>query len=165
MKENEQNFDDLKKLLQLKRHEVPPPGYFNSFSDKVIARIQAGEAAGSRSGYEQLQAQAPWLAKFIALFEAKPSVIAGFATALCLLVVLSVVLTEKAENATAGLAAGLPASQDPTTVGMAIPSAETQLLADGGSGIQISTNPISLQPVANLFGQQNPLVQSVSFAH
>ncbi len=32
MNESEHNFQDLKRLLKLKRHEVPPPGYFNNFS-------------------------------------------------------------------------------------------------------------------------------------
>ncbi len=162
MKENEQNFDELKKLLQLKRHEIPPPGYFNNFSDKVVARIKAAEADHSGPAYDRLQSHAPWLARFIAMFEAKPSVIAGFATGLCLLLVLSVVLTEKAENATLSLSANM---QNPMPQGMAMASLDTQILADGGGGIQVSTNPVSLQPVANLFGQQNPLLQPASFAH
>ncbi len=49
MNENEQNFDELKRLLKLKRHEVPPPGYFNNFSGEVISRIRAGEAGGRRA--------------------------------------------------------------------------------------------------------------------
>ena len=34
-----QNFDQLCKLLTLKRYEAPPPRYFNDFSSKVIARL------------------------------------------------------------------------------------------------------------------------------
>jgi hypothetical protein len=50
----EENFDSLKKLLALKRHEQPPPGYFNTFSSKVLARIQAGEAAAPKTWWQRL---------------------------------------------------------------------------------------------------------------
>ena len=42
-----EDFDSLEKLLRLKRYEQPPPRYFNTFSGRVISRIEAGEARTS----------------------------------------------------------------------------------------------------------------------
>ncbi len=56
------NFDDLQKLLAWKRHEQPPPGYFNQFSQKVIARIEV----------EEWRYQSSWWQRLVASFDAKP---------------------------------------------------------------------------------------------
>jgi len=40
------NFDQLRKLLALKRYEVPPPRYFNDFSSSVIARLSEPQREG-----------------------------------------------------------------------------------------------------------------------
>ncbi|HEV2694310.1 MAG TPA: hypothetical protein VG347_15555, partial [Verrucomicrobiae bacterium] len=98
MKDSEDNFNDLKNLLKLKRHEVPPPGFFNHFSDGVIARIREGEAREAGSLAERLNDNAPWLVRFLRIFEAKPGVIGGFATSLCLLLLFGVVLAERSES-------------------------------------------------------------------
>ncbi len=51
----EDNFEPLQKLLALKRHETPPPGYFNDFSAKICARIEAAETAQPASWWHRLQ--------------------------------------------------------------------------------------------------------------
>jgi len=43
MNSDQENFDSLKKLLALKRHEQPPPGYFNELPRKIWSRIEAEE--------------------------------------------------------------------------------------------------------------------------
>lgn len=51
-----EDFTDLRRMLAWKRHETPPPGYFDGFSAKVIARIEAAELA----------APLPWWRAFLA---------------------------------------------------------------------------------------------------
>lgn len=63
---------ELQRLLALKRHERPPPGYFDAFPGKVLARIQAAERAR----------QAPWWQRLLAQFDAKPIVACAYGVAL-----------------------------------------------------------------------------------
>ncbi len=44
MNHGPEDFSDLSKLLALKRHEQPPPGFFFELPDKICARIEAGAA-------------------------------------------------------------------------------------------------------------------------
>jgi hypothetical protein len=168
MSERGQNFDDLKKLLKLKRHEVPPPGFFNQFSDEVVARIRAGESRNAGSLLERLNDSAPWIVNFLRFFEAKPGVVGGFATSLCLLMLFGVVLAERSETGPKNIfTAAADGQATATSAAAEVPSASqfaaNTLSAEGG--ITISTNA-SLQPVATLFGQSGSasLFQPASFA-
>jgi hypothetical protein len=164
MNQDENNFESLRRLLALKRHEVPPPGYFNGFSAQVTNRIRAGEAAPA-SISERLNDEAPWLMKFLQIFEMKPAYAGAFASALGLFLVFGAVLAEKpdyttqqplllqsAESTSAPIAAVASA-------GLSQPTDQT-LLASSISNSSAS----SLQPVASMFGQQNPFAQQVSFS-
>jgi hypothetical protein len=163
MSDTNNNFEELKRLLRLKQHEAPPPGYFNHFSGDVIARIRAGESEGSQGLVAQLQERSPFLANLLQLFAAKPGVIGGLATALCLLPLVAIVLADRPEPASAGSepATAQVAPENSPAFGAAMP----MVASDNSSGITISTNPmVSLQPVASLFGnQRNPLFQTASF--
>jgi hypothetical protein len=165
MNQTEQNFEELKKLLKLKQHEVPPPGYFNSFSNQVIARIRAGEAGGAQSYTERLQTETSWVANFLRIFKTRPGLIGGFATSLCLLLVLSVIFADRSDVASNNLlsVSEPAAAPDGSVASMIEPPL---LMASDSSGIVASTNPVtSLQPTATLFGQAggSPLFQPAGF--
>ncbi|HAV63517.1 MAG TPA: hypothetical protein DCY13_14260 [Verrucomicrobiales bacterium] len=71
MKENPQEFESLRRLLVLKRHEVPPPGYFESFSAGVVGRIEA----------EDVRESGGLLRQVLALFRARPAISWSFCVA------------------------------------------------------------------------------------
>jgi hypothetical protein len=160
MSDTNNNFDDLKRLLKLKRHEIPPPGYFNHLSGDVISRIRAGESGGPSSIFEQLHADSPFLGNLMRLFESKPGLIGGLATSVCLFLLVAVVLADNSEPAASPMAPQIAAQGAPDSA----PAMAPTLVASDG-GITVNTNPVSsLQPVATLFGSpQNPLFQSVNF--
>ena len=94
--ENEnENFDGLKKLLALKKHELPPPGYFNKLPDNVTARIRAARNANNYDAMSKLNAEAPWLVRFWSSLEAKPMFAGAFGAAICAVVLGAIFLAEK----------------------------------------------------------------------
>ena len=152
MNENDNNFADLKQLLKLKRHEVPPPGYFEDFSSQVTSRIRAGEGSRARTFTERLESEAPWAVSFLRIFETRPGMIGAFATCVCLLLVSVVVLSARADKA-ARLQMNLSATASAAGSPMSSMTSAT-LAASDSSGIVASTNPVtSLQPVTTLFAQ------------
>jgi hypothetical protein len=154
MNENENNFEPLRRLLALKRHETPPPGYFNNFSGQIIASIRAGEVGKSSS-------ETSWLVKLLQAFEFKPAFAGAFASALCLLLVFGIVYAERPDSSLEPL---LPNSGQSTgSFATVTPSGLPQPVDP--IGLIASNNAASsLQPVASLFGQQNLLAQQVSFS-
>ena len=160
MNENENNFESLRRLLALKRHEAPPPGYFNNFSSQVLQRIRASHNEQSANLFEELFNHAPWLAKLLHAFDARPVFAGGFAGALCLLLLFGIVYAERPEFTTQPL---LQAANSSAELAAVSPTALSQP-ADQ-MGIVSSTNPVlSLQPAGSPFEQQNPLAQPVSFS-
>lgn len=71
-----EEFSELRRLLALKRREQPPPGYFNTFAGKVIARIEADRLAQPRSWWARLLAPSEWTP---ALAGANTAIFAGLA--------------------------------------------------------------------------------------
>lgn len=138
MNENENEFEALRRLLALKRHEVPPPGYFEDFSSRVIGRIRAGESAR----------QLPWLLRVLQAFEAKPAYPVGFASALCMLLLFGIVSVQQSPELVSSPVfpannslSMIPAAQQPLAMVNTNPPADLSLF-----GAQ-ATQPSSFQQV------------------
>ena len=78
-------FEELRRLLVLKRYEQPPPGYFDRFPDEVISRIRELESA---EGLANLQPPLPWLQRLWNALEAKVVFPTAFGAAVCSVLVL-----------------------------------------------------------------------------
>lgn len=86
-----QDFKDLRRLLALKRHEQPPPGYFHHFSGNVISRIRAGEQAPDYAAHSSFAW--PWLQRFWNALETKPALAGALGASLCAVMLWAVVST------------------------------------------------------------------------
>jgi hypothetical protein len=105
MNPEQENFHDLRRLLALKRHEQPPPGYFNNFSSEVIHRIRGGETSSPDTLLERLDAEAPWLQRLWSFFTTKPALVGAFGAAVCAIVFGITLFSENSDTSDSGTVA------------------------------------------------------------
>jgi hypothetical protein len=140
MSENENNFETLRQLLALKRHEIPPPGYFEDFSSGVIARIRASETAQKM----------PWLLRFLQMFESRPAYPVALASSLCVLLLFGIVNVEQNPELTQSW--GTPTSDPLADINSSTPA----LAFVGTNSPSDTTSLFNVQP--------NPLFKQESFS-
>jgi hypothetical protein len=158
MNENQPNFESLRRLLALKRHETPPPGYFNNFSSQVMARIRAGETEAAEGWSGRVFASMPWLMNVIQAVETRPVFAGGFATALCALLLFGAVMAQRPDSASTAFVQ--PAGSEVTSFASATPAgqAASVLPANQFMVADNSTNPVfSFQPPTTASFSQIPV--------
>ncbi len=84
MQDQSPEFEKLRQLMALKRHETPPPGYFRDFSSRVLSGIEREEA----------RAREGWFSRLASLFQARPAISASFCTATALVLIAATTLFE-----------------------------------------------------------------------
>lgn len=94
MSSEPENFELLKKLLALKRHELPPPGYHEQFASEVRARLRAGEHEQSDL-WRELGDEASWLQRLWQTFSDRPALAGALGMAACALILTGVYFTQK----------------------------------------------------------------------
>jgi hypothetical protein len=92
-----ENFDQLRRLLALKRHEQPPPGYFHRFSREVIVRIKAGET-GNLTRAPWWNWNGSWMQRVWASIENRPAFAGAFGVAVCGFFTAGALLSDKTET-------------------------------------------------------------------
>jgi hypothetical protein len=173
MKAEKEKFQELRRLLTLKRHEQPPPGYFNDFSSQVIGRIRVGDR-GVDAGSGWFFSEVPWLKCFWETLETKPVFAGGFAVAVCGLLVAGVIYSENPSSAEPGYITGfdpagsaMVADASGSTYGTASPQESTVL--PGAADSLSASALLNPQRSGSLFQefqkapQAQPPVLNVSF--
>ena len=121
-----ENWDKLDTLLSCKRYEQPPPGYFVSFADKVIARIEA----------EEVTPYSGWWDWLVARFDAKPVLVCAYTLAASSLLFLGFRLSQADE-------ADLGATPRPTGPWLAVTPASPFLVSQGFREPQYTETPVT----------------------
>lgn len=130
MNADPEQFEQVRRLLALKRHEQPPPGYFNDFSARVAARIKAGEEGGRDT----------WFQRFWATLEAKPIFAGAFGASVCAVLISGILNSEEAGITGLSSTDGPLPAQTSSTLGIPAPAGT---LTSWDNTQMASTNPIS----------------------
>jgi len=89
MNPEQEDFDALRKLLALKRHEVPPPGYFVHLPRRISSRLHSDE--GAPGFWESLAAR----------FRLSASVAYAFSLTVCGALAMTIIYAARVETARA----------------------------------------------------------------
>jgi hypothetical protein len=90
------DFEQLRRVLALKRHEQPPPGYFHGFSRQVIVRIQAGELGDQSEASFWTISGGSLLQRIWETLDARPVLAGAFGVAVCGFFVVGALLSDSA---------------------------------------------------------------------
>jgi len=149
-----EDFDKLRKLLKLKRHEQPPPGYFSRFSGLVITRLEReGESDG-------VLTDVPWLRKLIRLFESSPVAAGLFGSAICALAIYGVTIANKTQGVAAVALAPANGVADANTVAFST-ALHSDTLASSTDPV-FGSSALASPFVAN--GSLTPRLENVTFS-
>jgi hypothetical protein len=150
-----ENFDQLRRLLKLKRHESPPPRYYNDFSSQVILRLRTGLSGGRAELVEAAISESPWVRRFWQAIENRPAVSGLLTAGACALLVVGVLASDNARptlNFTAEGMAGI--IELPETNQSESNSFDAARPGSAGVLFANSTNPAAqLPPGRSLFGE------------
>lgn len=106
MNSSPDDFRDLKRLLALKRHEQPPPGYFSYLPDKIAVRVERDDLSEYSTWWE-------WLVQKL---DARPVLAGAYAFAISGLMLLGFKVSQDVQAEAAGTPTWLATTVDPYTL-------------------------------------------------
>ena len=137
-----EDFEKLQKLLKLKRHEQPPPGYFNNFSRQVIARLET-QRRSSRE--DLLSAEAPWAKKLVRMLETNPMFAGAFGVAVCALLIFGITTFQYVDRTSVAMV-----SEDGNAAGPTLVSRASSASFSPSINPMLSTNVPGVSPFGAL---------------
>jgi hypothetical protein len=133
---HQDDFTRLRRLLALKRHEQPPPGYFDNLHREVIADLRAGAGVQSATDADFLS-EAPWIQWVWRVLQGKPILAGAFGVAICSLVISGLYYSE---SHTAAPVVLLPMPENPAPSYAEKPAGALPLFTGGvASGLTLSS--------------------------
>lgn len=145
-----EEFEQVQKLLKLKRYEQPPPRFFNEFSSNVISRLHEEATASTQ---EKLWMEAPWLKSFFQFLEKSPLAAGSFAASLCALLVGGLVYSEYSDRGVSE-ALGSESNHDLAQLRLnamkreMVPVSSTNAILTGGLGLNPFETSVTARPVS-----------------
>ena len=133
MNSSPEDFKDLRRLLALKRHEQPPPGYFSYLPDKIQLRIERDDLSEHSTWWE-------WLVRKL---DAQPVLAGAYAFAISGLMLLGFKLSQDLQHET-GTEGLLLNTLDPSAIQ---PSASVQRHFANPAPLLYFTEFTSTEPV------------------
>ncbi len=132
---NDPKFDLIRRALALKRHEIPPPRYFNELPGKILSRLAEAEAAEPVSLFEKIRQT----------FVLRPMLAtgAGMAAGVFVLGFVAITLLPTGNDMPANPVALVPAAADLNQLRPELPGQPVNAMAEL---IQASTNSPTDQP-------------------
>jgi hypothetical protein len=136
MNSNPEEFEGLRRLLALKKHENPPPGYFNYLPEQIRIKNERND----------LSEHSTWWEWMVAKFDARPVLAGAYAFAISGLMLLGYTVSQDLQNEKASTFIGW--MNDPVNT---IPSARiANHFANPGNIYLLgtSTDPVFEEPPA-----------------
>jgi hypothetical protein len=164
MNSEQDNTQALRRLLAIKRHEQPPPGYFDRFSRDVIVRIRAGERAPD-SLWERLSLDVSWLRQLWATFETKPLLAGAFGVTVCGLITTGFLFSDRSSDLqSAPLTVYMPNGNQPAVAQVAIPAGGPLFGRVPGLDSSSTGSVDAVQVRPSLFQELKPQTRLVNFS-